>query len=247
MSLRACGHGPAADSRQGRPGRNPIPVTVAMGHRSLVGAGLVPALAEGDHTGRPFRKTSWRGGRSCPWLQTAVLMALLGLSAACAGTPGPDEGAPGRSPAPVRAERRAYDGAPPVIPHLDFGSACTECHGERGVEVAGVGFSPPSPHEATQGLSALSRCRQCHVEKQTDSTFQGNSFAGLRQDLRRGRRLYDQAPPVMPHPVFMRENCAACHSGPAAREEIRTPHPERQRCNQCHVPQQTATLFRRER
>jgi cytochrome c-type protein NapB len=33
----------------------------------------------------------------------------------------------------------------------------------------------------------------------------------------------------------MRENCAACHAGPAAREEIRTSHPERTRCRQCHV------------
>ena len=34
----------------------------------------------------------------------------------------------------------------------------------------------------------------------------------------------------------MRENCAACHDGPGAREEIRTSHPERTRCRQCHVP-----------
>ena len=27
---------------------------------------------------------------------------------------------------------------------------------------------------------------------------------------------HENAPPVMPHPVFMRENCVACHSGPAA-------------------------------
>ena len=51
------------------------------------------------------------------------------------------------------------------------------------------------------------------------------------------------APPVMPHSAFMRENCLACHSGPAAREEIRTPHPERPRCGQCHVQQVTRDLF----
>jgi predicted CXXCH cytochrome family protein len=34
----------------------------------------------------------------------------------------------------------------------------------------------------------------------------------------------------------MRENCAACHVGPGAREEIITTHPERTRCRQCHVP-----------
>jgi cytochrome c-type protein NapB len=42
----------------------------------------------------------------------------------------------------------------------------------------------------------------------------------------------------------MRENCAACHSGPGARAEIITTHPERVRCRQCHVPVTTreATL-----
>jgi hypothetical protein len=41
----------------------------------------------------------------------------------------------------------------------------------------------------------------------------------------------------------MRENCAACHTGPAAREEIRTTHPERIRCRQCHVPVGSRTEF----
>ena len=42
---------------------------------------------------------------------------------------------------------------------------------------------------------------------------------------------------------IVRANCVACHSGPAAREEIRTTHPERVRCNQCHVPVETVELF----
>lgn len=175
-----------------------------------------------------------------------ILLAGGLLQAACsAGSSSGSAEAPAKSPASVRAQRRAFDGAPPVIPHRNFGSPCGECHQEVGVEVAGVGFSPPSPHEATRGLSALSRCRQCHVEQQISTPFAGNSFAGLRQDLRRGRRLNPQAPPVMPHPVFMRENCSACHSGPAAREEIRTTHPERSRCQQCHVEQRAIALFGR--
>ena len=44
----------------------------------------------------------------------------------------------------------------------------------------------------------------------------------VRQDLRQGKRLNALAPPPIPHKPFMRENCVACHSGPAAREEIRT-------------------------
>ncbi len=51
------------------------------------------------------------------------------------------------------------------------------------------------------------------------------------------------APPVIPHQLLMRENCAACHTGPAAREEIRCTHPERVRCAQCHVEATTTVEF----
>ncbi|MCG8590585.1 MAG: hypothetical protein MJE66_14940, partial [Proteobacteria bacterium] len=153
--------------------------------------------------------------------------------AACGGGDGPGPAA--KSAAAERAERRLYDGAPPVIPHPGFSGTCTECHSEAGVAVADVGFAPPTPHELTPGLGLASRCVQCHVYAAAEGVFRENAFQGLAQDLRRGRRLSDLSPPVMPHPRFMRENCAACHTGPAAREEIRTSHPERQRCGQCHV------------
>jgi len=65
--------------------------------------------------------------------------------------------------------------------------------------------------------------------------FVANEFVGLQQDMRTGGRLNPISPPTIPHRVLMRENCVACHSGPAAREEIRTTHPERTRCRQCHV------------
>jgi hypothetical protein len=41
----------------------------------------------------------------------------------------------------------------------------------------------------------------------------------------------------------MRENCIACHDGPGAREEVRTNHPERWRCRQCHLPVTTRDGF----
>lgn len=182
------------------------------------------------------------------------LALFLCLCGACGdgagGAGGPDVAVPGRegarkSAALVRAERRAYDGAPPVIPHQNFGMNCTNCHTDAGVDLPGVGFSPPMPHERTAGLSATSRCVQCHLFRATGDLFRGNAFAGLRQDLRAGGRQNPLAPPVMPHPVRMRENCLACHSGPAAREEIRTPHPERARCTQCHVERTTPLLFSR--
>ncbi len=144
-----------------------------------------------------------------------------------------------------RAARRAYDGAPPVIPHGNLGASCVACHSAKGIQFGEMGFAPPMPHETSpgKGPGKFARCTQCHVFKETDEVFVENSFAGLQQDLRRGSRQNPLAPPVMPHPVFMRENCAACHTGPAAREEIRCTHPERGRCNQCHVAPVTQTEF----
>jgi len=187
----------------------------------------------------------------------AVLAVALALGvAACsdaadAEAPGADgvavPGRPGASktPALVRAARRAYDGAPPVIPHAPFGAECVSCHSEQGLAVEGVGFAPPMPHADTAGLSATSRCTQCHVFRRTEALFRPSTFVGFEQDLRRGPRRHAFAPPRMPHPRFLRENCLACHSGPAAREEIRTDHPERVRCAQCHVPIETGELFAR--
>jgi cytochrome c-type protein NapB len=109
--------------------------------------------------------------------------------------------------------------------------------------VADVGFAPPAPHLATRGMEAGARCEQCHVYRRSDDVWRESRFEGLAQDLRHGRRLTVTAPPVMPHAAFMRENCLACHGGPAAREEIRTSHPERARCRQCHVERQTSAVF----
>ncbi len=183
-------------------------------------------------------------------MRPGLLCALL--LAACGGDETPQVPVPGRpgalkSAPEVRAQRRAYDGAPPTIPHGDdFGAACVNCHTGMGLNLPGVGFSPPMPHAETAGLSAVALCTQCHVYRRTEEVFRRNDFAGLRQDLRQGRRATPLAPPVMPHPVFMRENCGACHSGPAAREEVRCPHPERVRCAQCHVEQRTTEVWTRE-
>lgn len=174
-------------------------------------------------------------------LAAAAVIAIL--TTACGGDWVEMPSGGRKSTATVRAERRAFDGAPPVVAHKDFGMTCTQCHNEQGIEVPEIGYAPALPHGSTAGMSARSRCRQCHVFARTDTLFVANEFVPLRQDLRAGERLNPEAPPVMPHKAFMRENCAACHTGRAAREEIRTPHPERQRCRQCHVPVVTRSLF----
>lgn len=182
-------------------------------------------------------------------MRLLVLLGLVVVASGCRYEPGtvPVPGKEGalKTSAKGRAVRRLYDGSPPVIPHKPMGADCTTCHTMEGIAVEGVGYAPPSPHAKTRGMSDISRCEQCHVWRQSDELFRENSFAGLAQDLRKGRRLYDGAPPVMPHKAFMRENCLACHSGPAAREEIRTPHPERPRCTQCHVEQRETAEFSR--
>jgi cytochrome c-type protein NapB len=136
----------------------------------------------------------------------------------------------------VRAERRAFTGAPPVIPHPPLTGTCVTCHTPEGGKVTpGVGVAPANPHTRTPGIAATARCRQCHVFRQMEDVFVASEFAGLRQDGIRRERAHALAPPMMPHAHFMREDCLACHGGGGARPEIRCTHPERARCAQCHV------------
>jgi nitrate reductase cytochrome c-type subunit len=177
----------------------------------------------------------------CLLAGTALAVAVNGCGDDTVPVPG-REGAV-KSAAHVRAERRAYDGAPPTIPHESFGMRCTACHNEQGQSVPGVGFAPASPHEGTSKTGATIRCRQCHVFAGSEGLFVASEFVGLKQDLRAGARATPGAPPTVPHRILMRENCVACHAGPGAREEIRTGHPERWRCRQCHVPVTTQGTF----
>ena len=143
----------------------------------------------------------------------------------------------------VRAERRLYDGAPPTIPHEPQGVACSSCHNDRGVAAEGLGFAPPSPHEGTTVATRTIRCGQCHVFSTSNDLFVASQFVGLPQNMRHGGRLNPISPPTIPHRILMRENCLACHSGPAVRQEIATTHPERTRCRQCHVEEARRNEF----
>jgi nitrate reductase cytochrome c-type subunit len=166
-----------------------------------------------------------------------IAVALTAVGCGSGDTvPVPDREGAFKSAALVRADRRAYDGAPPTIPHESFGIDCAACHDERGMPVSGTGFAPASPHAGTERAGGTARCRQCHVFVTDGGTFVDSEYEPFRQDLRAGGRATPGAPPTVPHRTLMRENCIACHDGPGAREEIRTTHPERARCRQCHVP-----------
>jgi cytochrome c-type protein NapB len=136
-----------------------------------------------------------------------------------------------------RSTRRAFDGAPPVIPHKPLGATCGTCHTKTGKAVPTLGYAPANPHGS---VGSLQNCRQCHLFKQDAGVFAESLFVGTVQSMRHGERLYPGAPPVIPHSMTMRENCLACHDGPSVRPEIRCSHPERINCKQCHLP--TTTL-----
>ncbi|MDP1569242.1 MAG: hypothetical protein Q8L86_04495 [Vicinamibacterales bacterium] len=134
----------------------------------------------------------------------------------------------------TRAERRAYDGAPPVVPHVmdpQSSASCVACHG-AGLTV-GTRVAPVMPHPP------WASCAQCHVEGDNVRLPGGlevdNAFVGMRPRGAGGGRAWAGAPPVMPHTTHNRDDCASCH-GVWGAPGLRTTHPERQSCTQCHAP-----------
>ncbi len=135
----------------------------------------------------------------------------------------------------LRASRRAYNGAPPIIPHAvenTTDAACYACHGQ-GAKIAGLRASVMS-HQF------LANCTQCHAPP-APKPFQNidskvdSSFVGLPAP-RQGERASKGAPPTIPHSRWMRENCNACHGGPHGWAGMESTHPWRTNCTQCHAP-----------
>lgn len=133
-----------------------------------------------------------------------------------------------------RAKNRAYDGAPPTIPHpaeARSAAACLACHGE-GLRV-GDRIASRVSH------AHFSNCTQCHAEQAPagpafvpdvpETGFVGVFRAGP------GERASPGAPPTVPHHTWLRENCASCH-GLVTRAGTRTTHPWLTNCTQCHAP-----------
>lgn len=137
----------------------------------------------------------------------------------------------------IRSQRRAFNGAPPVIPHAveqTNDEACYACHG--GGAIVGQLVANEMPH------GRLSNCIQCHVASPprflTDSnsaveTKVSNSFAGLPAP-RSGPRAFQGAPPSIPHSTWMRERCLSCHGG-KGWPGLEVTHRWRANCLQCHA------------
>lgn len=132
-----------------------------------------------------------------------------------------------------RATLRAFEGAPPVVPHpiLDINvQTCRACHA--------LGLTAGGKTARMASHTYLVNCTQCHVEQPPDSPRADdpeNSFVGLRPSGYGGTRAWAGAPPVMPHTVFMRNNCVSCH-GEYGYDGWRPDHLARTNCMQCHVP-----------
>ena len=138
-----------------------------------------------------------------------------------------------------RRTRRAFDGAPPTVPHpvpQESSAACLACHG------AGLAVKDKTASKISH--TSYASCTQCHVpsggtglpfvESALAGPFVENEFIGVAAPLK-GARAWPQAPPTVPHGTLMRSDCLSCH-GPGGLFGLRTPHPDRQSCLQCHAP-----------
>ncbi|MCA9192263.1 MAG: hypothetical protein KDB03_10885 [Planctomycetales bacterium] len=137
----------------------------------------------------------------------------------------------------ARSLRRAYNGAPPIIPHVverTNDEACFTCHGDGAI--VGNRVANPMPH------GRLSHCIQCHASP-PPSIFSepteviDNAFVGLPAPVS-GPRAYGGAPPVIPHATWMRDRCLSCHGG-TGWPGLEVTHRWRENCLQCHATSAT--------
>jgi cytochrome c-type protein NapB len=131
-------------------------------------------------------------------------------------------------------ELRQYPGSPPKVPHKVSPSFsgefenCIACHGRGGYDVEQDAYAPVTPHPENE------LCYQCHVPKMTDTLFVDIDWQSVPPP-KLGNSQLGGSPPPIPHSLQLRDDCIACHAGPAAVAEIRVDHATRGNCRQCHV------------
>ena len=136
----------------------------------------------------------------------------------------------------MRQKNRAFNGAPPIIPHpISEMSAesCVACHSQ--------GSQTETLRIPRMSHPFLSNCTQCHVGTASpdmpNAMVIANHFVGLLAP-EGGPRAFAGAPPQMPHASWMRVDCLSCH-GQTGYRGLQTTHPWRQNCQQCHAPSST--------
>lgn len=156
---------------------------------------------------------------------------------------------------------RAFPGAPPRIPHglteEEYRTTrCLVCHERGGYATRFGAYAPVTPHPeltsclqchvpaamsvgvALPGERSQLVCRQCHVDPdRKPPSLVSLNWVSLPWPTLGGSAL-PGSPPVIPHTLQFRGDCLACHAGPGAVRELRTRHPERGNCRQCHVTQE---------
>lgn len=144
----------------------------------------------------------------------------------------------------ARRARRAYEGAPPFIPHpldpdVERTQDCAPCHEFGGYNPVLRTYAPRSPHPEQ------TNCLQCHVLPVADGQFAVSDWRYVEWPAYGEGGALPGAPPTIPHTLQLREHCLACHGGAAAAPDIRSSHPERFNCRQCHVPAEVGGTFSR--
>ena len=148
-----------------------------------------------------------------------------------------------------RAQIRAYEGAPPVIPHSILKSAklnCLACHLKGAVyepdsEILGKknAVAKITPHPTWEN------CLQCHVVQENAPLFHKNNFKTyhLAYTMKTTAMEGENPPPGMPHQMQNRENCRVCHLSKTANNVIVPKHKITGECEVCHQLPESMDIY----
>jgi len=200
---------------------------------SLVSGGEPPSSVLGMAAPSPLSTAPARPGTTLTWRLNNPAPSVVPESRANPAAVS-DKFAARSASVDQRSLLRAYEGAPPVIPHTTADlniQTCRACHAQ--------GLRAGDKVARMVSHTYLTNCTQCHVEGAGPllgpDPGPSNTFAGLRSSGYGGTRAWAGAPPVMPHTAFMRTNCVSCH-GEFGYDGWRPDHLSRSNCVQCHAP-----------
>ena len=234
--------GPEGDAREGASRRGTLELTVEVDGRGQSAAGdAVRAVLDQSYLVNVLtldamdNTASSRITRNAPSACNAFRSATRRseghqCAAACGGK--------GAAPAVARStSERAMERATTAAPADDSARrsqrTCVTCHDNDGTVIDGVGIAPhrrmaTTPRRATCSAAPMPRARK-------GKPCGGLPLTGLLQG-----RGGDDVPLRAHRDHSSHVQCASKRSvphGEAARVELRTTHPERTRCRQCHVPE----------